>query len=151
VRSRTVHRGLLALLAALLLAAGCAPQMPGAPQPPSVQPPLDGTEWALESLGGPDNLKPALANREVTLSLTSDAEVSGNAGCNSYGGSYECGVDGTLRFTDLLHTEMYCIEPGVMDQEQEFLDALATAEQYEIVDGKLRISGGGKLLVLSRA
>jgi heat shock protein HslJ len=151
VRSRTVHRGLLALLAALLLAAGCAPQMPGAPQPPSVQPPLDGTEWVLESLGGPDDLKPALASREVTLSFTSDAEVSGNAGCNSYGGSYESSVDGTLRFIDLFHTEMYCIEPGVMEQEQFFLGAIGTAERYAVVEGMLRISGEGWLLVFSRS
>jgi heat shock protein HslJ len=41
--------------------------------------------------------------------------------------------------------------PGLMDQEQALLDTLATAEQYEIVDGKLRISGGGKLLVFSQA
>ena len=125
--------------------------MPGAPQTPSVQPPLNGTAWNLQALGSPDNLRPALPNTEVTLTFTSGSEVSGNAGCNSYGGSYESGVDGTLRFADLFHTEMYCVEPGVMDQEQCFLDALSAAETYGMDESSLRIEGGGKLLVLSRA
>ena len=151
MRGRTARSGLLALLAALLLAAGCAPQLPGAPQTPPVQPPLEGTAWVLQALGDPDSLKPALVDKKVTLTFTSRAEVSGNAGCNSYGGSYEAGSDGTLEFADLYHTEMYCIEPGVMEQEQLFLDLLNTAERYEVVDGMLHLSGGGRLLVFSRA
>lgn len=147
---RTARVGLLTILVALLAVAGCVPQMPGTPATPGIQPPLAGTEWVLAELGQQGNLKPVLAGRDVTLRFTGDSQATGNAGCNGYGGSYASDRDGTLSFTDLFHTEMYCIEPGIMDQEQAFLDALAGAEQYEVVDGMLRISGGGKLLVLAR-
>jgi heat shock protein HslJ len=151
MRRRTMRIALLTLLMALPAVAGCIPGVPGVPQQPTIQPPLVDTFWTLDSLGPQGNLRSVLAGSEVTLSFTGDSEASGNAGCNSYGGTYESGLDGTLSFTELFHTEMYCMTPGLMDQEQAFLDTLATAEQYEIVDGKLRISGGGKLLVFSQA
>ena len=142
---------LLAALAAFPVLAGCTPEMPGTPTTPPLQPPLVDTSWLLESLGRPGDLHPALEGTEVTLSFSGDAEAMGSAGCNGYGGSYTSDRDGALSFTDIFHTEMYCMQPGVMDQEQEFLDALAAAERYEVLDGKLRITGGGNLLVLVKS
>jgi len=148
---RTTRVGLLTILVTLLAVLGCVPQMPGTPTLPPIRPPLENTSWSLEALGQPGNLRPALVNTEVTLSFTGSSQANGSAGCNSYGGVYEAGLDGTLNFGDLFHTEMYCVEPGVMDQEQFFLETLRDAEAYEVVDGTLRISGRGQLLVLSRS
>jgi heat shock protein HslJ len=150
MRRRTMRVALLTILAALPSVAGCIPGMPGVPQP-TIQPPLVDTSWTLESLGPEGNQRSVLAGSEVTLSFTGDSEASGNAGCNSYGGTYESGLNGTLSFTELFHTEMYCMTPGLMDQEQAYLDALVAAERYVYVDGALHISGGGMLLVFSQA
>ena len=143
--------GLLTILVALLAVLGCVPQMPGTPTLPPVRPPLEDTSWSLEGLGQPGNLRPALLNTEVTLSFVGNSQAAGSAGCNSYGGDYDARLDGTLSFSDLFHTEMYCVEPQLMEQEQDFLDALSVAERYDVVDGVLHISGGGWLLVLAKA
>ena len=142
--------GLLTTLVALLAVLACVPQMPGTPTLPSFQPPLEDTSWSLETLGQPGNMRPALVNRKVTLSFTGDSQATGNAGCNAYGASYASTIDGSISFTDIISTEMYCVEPGVMEQEQFFLDALSVAERYELADGELHISGGGSLLVFTR-
>lgn len=148
---RTTRIGLLLPLAAMAALVACVPTMPGAPTTPNFQPPLADTAWRLQSLGQSGHLAPALANREVTLVFSGDSQAAGTAGCNSYGGAYESSLSGTLSFTDLVHTEMYCVEPGVMEQERFFLESLAAAEEYEVVDHALRLSGGGRLLVFSRS
>lgn len=148
---RTTRLGLLIVLAALPALIGCFAEMPGIPNPPDLQPPLKDTEWRLVALGQPGSMHPALANKEVTLAFVGDSEASGSAGCNGYGGSYESGLGGTLTFSDLVHTEMYCVEPGVMDQEQFFLSTLQAAENYEVIEGRLHITGDGKVLEMDRA
>ncbi len=151
MRGRTVQFGLLTAVAILLAAAACVPRTPGVPDPPAIQPPLADTSWVLEQYGEPENLSPVLPNTELTVSFDGATEVTGLAGCNSYGGTYTSAVDGTLEFGMLHQTEMYCELPGVMEQEQAFMGALHLADRYQYVDGYLHISGGGKLLVFSRS
>jgi len=136
--------GLLLALLAVPALAGCAAE-------PVQQPALDDTGWVLAEWGKTGALRPALDSRNVTLSFSRDTQASGNAGCNGWGGSCRLSRKGTISFSEIIHTEMYCVEPGVMEQEQFFLDALLAAERYEVVDGKLQITGGGMMLVLSRA
>jgi heat shock protein HslJ len=52
--------------------------------------------------------------------LFKNGQVSGNAGCNHYGGSYT--VDGDrIEFGTIGGTEMYCMEPeGIMDREMAY-------------------------------
>lgn len=106
-------------------------------------------EWLLESYGEPGNLQAVLEETEITATFDSAKhEVRGSAGCNSYFGDYE--VDNSeLSIPVLANTEMACLEPeGVMDQEQQYLQALRLAESYEIEDGKLRITcSDGSVLV----
>jgi len=135
--------GLLLVLLALPALAGCAAE--------PVQPALNDTGWVLAEWGKPGNLRPAVEGRDVTLAFSGDKHASGNAGCNGWGGSCSIARKGTIRFSEIIHTEMYCVEPGVMEQEQFFLDALLAAERYELVDGKLHITGDGMMLVLERS
>lgn len=102
---------------------------------------LAGTAWKLVTLNG----EPALADAEVTLSFT-EAEVSGNAGCNSYSGGYS--LDGsTLAFTPLISTMMACEGP-LMDQESAFFAALQASESVSVEDGQLTLSAAdGQSLV----
>jgi heat shock protein HslJ len=94
-------------------------------------------------------MQPALVGRDVTLAFIDEQKLGGNASCNSYFGQYTSTLDGTLSVSGLGSTKMYCTEPGVMAQEQSFLNALAAAESYEVAEGKLHITGGGRLLVLT--
>ena len=168
MRGRYLRVGFLAATVTLLLTAGCITvNLPGATTPPSTEPTqptqptvptlptlpvfepaLDGTAWVLESIKTSGNLTPALAIKDVTLVFADNGKVGGSAGCNSYSGSYESTVMGSLSVTDIISTMMLCMQPGLMAQEHDFLDALRYAEEYEVEGGKLRISGGGNLLVL---
>ena len=151
MRGWTLRTGLLAAIIALLTVAGCAPTGPHEPEPTIGQPLLRDTSWFLEALGASGNLHPALTTTEVTLSFTGESQVAGDAGCNSYFGQYSSDENGTLAIGGLGSTKMFCNEPGVMQQEQDLLNALAAAERYSVEDGLLHISGGGMELVFTRA
>ena len=62
-------------------------------------------------------------------------QVNGEGGCNSFGGSYSAGKDGSLTVSKLLSTMMAC--EGVMDQESAYFNALSQVKQYHFDQGKL--------------
>ena len=106
-------------------------------------------DWVLETYGEPGDLQAVIEGTEITAVFDSDTqEVRGSAGCNSYFGEYEVS-NKQLSITGLGNTEMYCMEPeGVMEQEEQYLGSFRLAESYEIEDGKLRIScSDGTVLV----
>jgi len=111
---------------------------------------LDDTKWVLESYGEPGNLKAVVADTEITAEFVSDEQtVKGSAGCNSYFGSYE--VEGSQLSIPgpIAVTEMACLEPeGIMDQEQEYLAILESAETFKIEGNQLQINSGDKVLNL---
>ena len=109
---------------------------------------LEDIKWVLESYGEQGNLTPVIEGTRITATFESaEGQVRGSAGCNSYFGDYE--VDDGLSISTLGHTEMYCMDPeGVMDQETEYLKLLGTAENYRIQDGKLQIDCGDRLVVI---
>jgi heat shock protein HslJ len=105
---------------------------------------LQDTAWELESLAG-DALIPIT---KITIEYTAD-QVSGSAGCNTYGGTYEISGD-NLTVIDLYATEMGCLEPaGILEQESAYLDALRNATTYEVNGGRLVIldETGAEILV----
>jgi heat shock protein HslJ len=66
-------------------------------------------------------------------------QISGSAGCNHYFGTYAV-RGGNITISDVGSTEMYCMEPdGVMDQEQAFLAALASAAGYRLAGARLEL------------
>ncbi|MFC2010336.1 META domain-containing protein [Chloroflexota bacterium] len=140
---KTKHYLVLALtIISSLLVIGCGKATPADD--------FEDIAWVLESLGEPGNLTPVIEGTRITATFESDeGQVRGSAGCNSYFGGYE--LNGKLSIEMLAHTEMYCMEPeGVMDQEYQYLSTLNTAESYEIEDGKLRISCSEQVLVFTR-
>lgn len=101
---------------------------------------FEDVKWFLESYGEPGNLHEVLEGTQITATFESaESQVRGSAGCNSYFGDYE--IKGNkLTIGQVGSTEMYCMEPeGVMEQETEYLKALQTVRNFEMVDGKLRI------------
>jgi heat shock protein HslJ len=109
---------------------------------------LEDIKWVLESYGEQGNLTPVIEGTRITATFESaEKQVRGSAGCNSYFGGYE--INDGLSITTLAHTEMYCMDPeGVMEQETEYLKLLGTAESYRIQDGKLQIDCGNQLVLI---
>lgn len=110
---------------------------------------LEDIRWVLESYGAHGNLKAVIADTEITTEFVSDEEtVKGSAGCNSYFGSYELKGSQLSIPGPIGVTEMYCMEPkGVMDQEQEYLAVLQLAESCEINGDELQINCGSQVLI----
>ena len=148
MKSRTRLQVGLIVLAAIALTACSADAGSSATDSSAA---LENTTWVLESYGEQDTLQAVLEGTEITGVFDSaEGNITGSAGCNSYFASYE--ISGNeLSVPTLGYTEMYCLTPdGVMEQEQQYVTALASAERYEIREGRLHISGAdGRALVFS--
>jgi heat shock protein HslJ len=79
-----------------------------------------------------------LPGTSITIEFSAD-EVSGSAGCNTYGGSYNTSGD-SLSVSGVFATEMGCMEPaGILEQEQAYLTALRVVARYQIDGDRLEI------------
>ncbi len=95
---------------------------------------LSETIWSLQNYSdGSGAILSTVAGSEVTAYFNAEGNLSGLAGCNNYSGTYQ--VDGDMIEIEIgPQTMMFCEQPeGVMDQEQAYLEALASATQYKIV------------------
>lgn len=97
--------------------------------------------WQLTSYNnGKGGLVSVLQGTEITAVFQDNYELSGNAGCNHYGGNYELN-ESEISIGPLFMTEMYCGEPeGVMDQESAYLAAIVQAAAWDIASGTLTLS-----------
>lgn len=130
MNNRKYRLALSFMILAILLAA-CSGS--ANPVPPSGEAALADTTWKLFAI---DKRKPVEAPNEITLTF-SDGQVSGNSGCNSFGGSYSVNGD-KIQFSQLASTMMACMEPeGIMEQEQVILQYLNQVQTYRFEDGKL--------------
>ena len=137
---RTALVGATLVLIALLVACATAEPDPS----PAEGATLSGTEWALTSLVG----KALIEDTQITLGF-GEGSLEGSAGCNTYGGSYTTTED-SLRLSDLYWTEMGCLEPeGILDQEMAYLNALNTVASYRVDAGQLELydEAGTQILV----
>jgi heat shock protein HslJ len=132
--SFTVTRGQL-----LLFGQAGTLRFRSAPVAPPVTPAFVGTWRVTGYLGGtPGAIVPVIAGTVITLTFNADGNVSGRA-CNSYGGPWK--ADGTsLSIGQLISTEMFCTEPGVMPQESQYLTALASTSSWTLDGGQLTLA-----------
>ena len=101
---------------------------------------LTATTWKLTAI---DKREPIEAPNEITLTFN-DGQVSGNSGCNSFGGSYSVNGD-KIQFSQLASTMMACMQPeGIMEQEQVILQYLNQAQTYRFEDGRLVLVVSGQ-------
>jgi heat shock protein HslJ len=131
-------RVLLILLC--LSGAGCAATAEGGQR-------FTGTEWRASDLNG----VPVGGGSIPTLRLDSGKQVSGNAGCNRFSGTYELMRDEGIRFSSLTTTRMACA-PEVMDQEQRYLSILGSVRGYSFYSdgGMSLISPDGRAIRFRR-
>lgn len=129
------------------------------PLPEEAQTVLEGPTWSLLAFVDPNRVEgmPAplplpvdvLAGTEITLSLE-DGRAGGSTGCNTYQAAYS--LDATsLAFEDLAFTEMACLTPeGVMEQEERYLDSLRDVTAYHTYGEQLWLeTEDGRALVFS--
>jgi heat shock protein HslJ len=99
---------------------------------------LEGTMWTLESFVQGETVTSLIAGTTITLQLDA-GRMTGSAGCNNYGGSYTL-EDGELTVNELVWTEMACMDPeGVMEQEERYLSILNNATRLELEGGQLTL------------
>jgi len=128
----------LFLLVASLVLSGCASQGKS----------LEGS-WTLTSYGPGASPIPSVADSQASITFNNDGTISGNSGCNSFGGEYK--VDGDqVTFNALVSTLMACSEP-LMAQEGIVYQVLNGTASYEIKGEILTISNNGMVLVYTAA
>lgn len=116
---------LVMMVAAVLVLAACASSGEG----------LAGTSWQLVEMNG----QLVRQDIDVTLNFEDEQQISGSAGCNSYGGGYS--IDGSsITFSQVFSTEMACMDETVMNTESTFLDALNAGGTYEHLGDSLTIN-----------
>lgn len=121
-----------------------APTQPIAPpQPPTIAPPVNplaGTRWTVMNFNnGKGAVIGIIAGTTITLEFDTTGRVTGNAGCNTYSAGYQAGGN-TLSVDRPSATSIHCETPeGVMQQEQQYLDALYSAATFQISGDQLQI------------
>jgi heat shock protein HslJ len=111
---------------------------------------LKGTSWTLVSYGSKGNQTPAAPGIETSLNFGADGQVSGNMGCNGFGGKYTL-KDGKIIFSELMSTMMACPEPQ-MTQESTSFQAMTGTVTYQFNGDTLMLydASGELALVLVR-
>ena len=112
---------------------------------------LSGTSWIVTNYNnGREAVVGVVSGTEITANFGDDGQVSGTTGCNNYFASYEADAEaGTITIGQAGSTLMACAEPeGIMEQEQEFLAALATAATYRIQGSTLEMRTADDALAL---
>lgn len=95
---------------------------------------LTAKEWMVATISG----KPAASGTTIRFKFEEGGEIRGNAGCNSFSGSYDY-TDGALSFGPMAMTRKACIGPA-MEQERVFMDVLSKATS-------VRFNGADTLLL----
>jgi len=89
-------------------------------------------QWQLVSYGSPSAQTPAVPDVEASIEFNTEGRISGNVGCNSFGGEYT--VDGnTITFGSIMSTMMACMGP-VEEQESAVLSVLQKSTTF-VIDG----------------
>ncbi len=107
--------------------------------------PLNGTRWWLISIGPKAVIPGTQTTAEFTINSSGETgQISGSAGCNTYNSE----ISGVFRVGPAATTKLFCAEPaGLMEQEYEYLAALATANSFTKANNQLLISTQNGLLV----
>lgn len=92
---------------------------------------LSGTSWVVTGFNnGKQAVVSTLAGTDLTASFGADGMLTGSSGCNTYRAAYQ--TEGNKISIEPAATTMMACEQGVMDQEAQYLAALATAAMYRI-------------------
>ncbi|RPI69801.1 MAG: META domain-containing protein [Geobacteraceae bacterium] len=130
---------ILIVLLAMVILAACASS-----SSPSIQ-----GQWELVSYGPPSGQISAAPDVETSIEFDSEGNISGNVGCNGFGGDYT--VDGgTITFGPVISTMMYC--EAVAEQESSTLAVFHETVGFVLDGDTLTITSadGAMSIVLAR-
>ncbi len=100
-----------------------------------------GVTWILEAASIEALIGEVVPDEtRVTIRFEPDGSAGGSAGCNSFGGSYSAGDDGSLTIEAGGMTQMACEEP-LMQVETAYVAALGEVGSFTVTD-----EGAGLLL-----
>ncbi|MBU1693321.1 MAG: META domain-containing protein [Verrucomicrobia bacterium] len=97
------------------------------------------TDWLLVSLGPVGAETPVLEGSRIELKFACDDTFSGNAGCNSYSGSFSALDTGDISIGATAVTEMACADPALMEQERRYIGAFIRISRFDREGDTLRL------------
>lgn len=106
--------------------------------------------WELVSYGSPSEQTPAVPDVDTFIEFNSEGNVSGNVGCNGFGGDYT--VDGnTITFSAVVATLMFC-DGAVGSQELTTLAVFQASATFVLDRNTLTITSpdGASSIVLAK-
>lgn len=110
---------------------------------------LSDTSWTITGYLTGDGIVSPLADAETVLTFAADGSISGTAGCNRLIGKYAA-TDGALKFDAIGSTQMACLEPeGLMDQETAVIAALESTATYLIEGESLQLFNAEGVVAVS--
>jgi heat shock protein HslJ len=110
---------------------------------------LTGVVWVLDDTSIAGLVDQVPAGAQVTIAFE-DGQAHGTAACNSYGGGYRAGDDGSMSFDAFAVTAMGC-DPPLMTLESAYLEVLGGVTGFEVdAGGGLRLVNGEVTLSFSR-
>jgi len=83
-------------------------------------------KWTVKKIDG----RPAAKGPKISLNFGAEAQLTGNASCNRYFGSYALSAE-SLTISQLGTSMMMCDRP-IMDQETQFLGILREIQRFAI-------------------
>jgi putative lipoprotein len=104
--------------------------------------------WKLTSYGPASAPTPAVADTEAGLTFQEDGTLTGNSGCNGFGGSYTVAGD-QVTFKDIVSTLMAC-DDARMAQEEAVHKVLTDTAAFKIEGDTLTLTNNDLVLVLTR-
>lgn len=137
---------MMAFLLILAVIPGCT-TIPSSQNTPL---PLETTTWTLISYVDTNGKMIDAIQDSAVTAVFSNGDITGNAGCNNYFGTYEAtGSDITIG--PVGSTLMYCESEGLMEQETAYLMDLGEVKSYSITGSMLTLAdeAGNLILVYS--
>jgi len=106
-------------------------------------------QWKLVSYGSASSQTPAASDVETSIEFL-DGKLSGNVGCNGFGGDYTVNGD-TITFKSVMATLMFCEGP-IGDQETATLSVLYESAAFALDGNTLTLTSadGNSVVVLER-
>ena len=99
---------------------------------------LSAVTWQLTTINGHKVNTADYAKGVPVITFTKDNKVTGNGGCNGFGGSYNLNDEGGVNLSQLMSTKMFCEGGG----ENEFMAALNKVNMSKIDKDKLVLLQG---------
>jgi heat shock protein HslJ len=118
----------------MFLLAGCSVLTNGASAS------LDG-DWRLQAGTNQGQPVPIVAGSPINLKIDG-AQAGGTAACNHYGGQIHV-AGSNVSFSEMIQTEMACLDDQVMASETAYMTALPKVTTAERSDDALILSGPG--------